>query len=526
LIPQPIESFWERNRERILGAAFLVLLIYSAVRSIFKASTRPLWFDELLTVIVSRQPDISSLWRALAHCADGQPPPFYLLQRLFDHLVSNEQIAFRLVSILGFCLMQWCLFVWLRKRHNVLIAFTVCLLPLMTTLFVDYSVEARPYALEIGFLAIALVAYQQASAKIWILVLSLSFIAAESSHYYALFFFGPFFIAEFIYFLKMRSLRIAVWIALCSGILPLIGFWPLLSHFKDCYGAHVWYATATLVGTMKIYGWLFGISAGGPGAASWTSLVVLLLPAAILLSIGLLVYRSLKSKPQEQITFHLDVLTAGILLTPFVMLFATRLTHTGLIPRYLLPTILGVALGAGYGLSLLNKKFVPLIAALLLFCIAVQEVGFWFSYHEARQLGLGTQPYAAGLIQSAGHSELPVVVSEGHDYLELDHYAPRALAQRLVFIADPEAAVAYHRPDTNDRNLLILRDFAQLRVIEYARLKNSKPTFEFLLYSAPTPENDPDWFVGRLIDDGWTLERLKSDGRNSVYLVTAKAEPH
>jgi hypothetical protein len=254
------------------------------------------------------------------------------------------------------------------------------------------------------------------------------------------------------------------------------------------------------------------------------SFLVYLLPAAILLGAGLLLYRSLKRKNQNESTFHLDVLTCGAILLPLFMLSATRVAHTGLIPRYLLPTILGLVLGAGYGLSLLSTRVVALVGVLLFFCIAIQETGFWLSYHEDRLLMVKAQPSGMALIQSTGHGELPVVVSEGHDYLEFNHYAPRALSQRLTFVADPEAAVAHHRPDTNDRNLLILRDFAPLNVVEYAKFKNTRR--EFLLYSDPTAENNPDWFVSRLEVDGWSLERLATDGRSSVYLVTAKTESH
>ena len=516
--PQAV-SIWERNRDRFFTAAFLFLLLYSAIRSVLKAASRPLWFDELLTSIVARQPTISSLWRALVHCVDGQPPPFYLWQRFFDHLVSSEQIAFRVTSILGFCAMQWCLFVWLKKRHSIPIAFVACLLPLMTTLFATYVVEARPYALEIGFLAVALVAYQRVSKPFWTFVLGLSLIAAESSHYYALFVFVAFLAAEAFYSLKTRSFRSAVWIALCSGLVPLAVFWPLLSRFRECYGAHVWYGTATFVGTLKIYGWLFGISSAAPGAGSSTAIATIALPVAVLLGVFFLVHQSLKENTEDQGNSHLNILTAGILLTPFLMLFVTKLNHTGLIPRYLLPSILGVTLGAGYGISLLSKKVVTLVGVLLFFCVAVQEVGFWFSYYEAYQLGFNSQPYGISLIQSAGHGELPVVVSEGHDFLELNRYAPPSIAQRLIFVAAPDAAVAHNRPDTNDRNLLILRDFAALHVVEYSKIKDSKPKPGFLLYSDPTPENDPDWFVAWLAAEGWSLLKLKSDGHATVFLV-------
>jgi hypothetical protein len=56
-----------------------------------------------------------------------------------------------------------------------------------------------------------------------------------------------------------------------------------------------------------------------------------------------------------------------------------------------------------------------------------------------------------------------------------------------------------------------------VRVFEYAKFKELHSPF--LLYSDPMPENTPDWFVLRLIDDGWSLQKLATDSHSTVYLV-------
>jgi hypothetical protein len=60
----------------------VLLAFYAAIRNIAGAVTKPLWFDELLTKLLSREPGISALWRALKTGTDANPPPFYLVERL------------------------------------------------------------------------------------------------------------------------------------------------------------------------------------------------------------------------------------------------------------------------------------------------------------------------------------------------------------------------------------------------------------------------------------------------------------
>ena len=517
MTPIATPSFWDRHNKSIFNSAVLFLLFYSAVRSILKAAIRPFWFDELLTWIVARQPNLSSLWRSLAQAADGQPPPYYVLERIFSKLASNDQIAFRLPSILAFCLMEWSLFVWLKKRHDISIAFVGTLIPLMTTLYFSYTVEARPYCLLAACLSVALVAYQRVPSLPWIFLLAISIFASQSFHYYALFVVSPLFAAEAVFFLKTSSLRWPVWIALFAGVSPVLVFWPILSNFKAYYSGHYW-SHPDFLASLRSYGWLFGLAQGSASVFSGPLLVGLFLTTTVFICSAFFLLQAFRANPQVSPFFHEQVAIAGILLLPIVLYCAAKLSGGGFTPRYLLPVVVGIVLAAGRGLSHLSHKTLLLVGALLILAIAVQESAFWFSYYGDFQLGFARPKPVEQLVSRAGHADLPVIISDGHDYLEANHYATPEWKHRLIFVADPAAAVLYGRPDTTEKELIVLRDFTALHVFRADELKPSL----FLLYSHPTSENNPDWWVLRLVADGYSLKNLATDGQSTVYLVESK----
>ena len=518
------ESFWQRNKDRFITGAFLLLLAYSVLRNILRAAIHPFWFDELCTLIMAHQPNLAALWSALTGAADSQPPPFYLVEKLAGHIIPNEQIAFRLPSILGFCCMEWCLFVWLKRRHSAAIAFAASLIPFLTPIYTVYATEARGYSLSLAGLCLALVAYQRAPKGRWILLLAFSLAAAQSAHFYSFIMMTPFFAAEAVFALKTKLFRWSVWAALFCGILPLIAFWPMLARIKAYYSEHPWMMHPTLFGTLHIYGWLFGISRAAPGSSYWPFVTWFLLAAGCIVISFLLIYRALRSDPSQEPFFHEGVLIAGFLLLPVVLFVVIKLTHGVLAPRYLLAVTFGFVFAAARGLNYLNPRSVFLIGTLLCASVAILDAEFWFSFYGSYQLGFQQPKPVEQLTAKAGRPDLPIVVADGHDYLETDHYAPPALRQRLTFLADPSAAIAFNRSDFNDKELLALRGFAPIRVFEYAKFKDSRTVF--LLYSNPTPENTPDWFVLHLLNDRWSVQKLASDGHNTVYLVEPPRETH
>ena len=501
---------------RLISFLFAFLLFYSAVRNILKASLRHFWFDEICTWILTHQPNLSSIWRALMHAADSQPPPFYLVEKLSSHFIASDHIAFRLPSILGFCVMQWCLFIWLKRRHSAAVSFAASLLPFLTPLYSIYAIEARGYSLAAAFLCLALVSYQRLPDSRWTLILGFSLIAAQSSHFYSFIMMTPFFMAEAVFWLKAKSFRAPVWGALFSGFLPLIAFYPVLSHVKAYYSEHPVMMHPTLFGTLHIYGWLFGAARAASISPYLPTVLSSAFAVGAVVAAAFLLFRSFRANSDHAVLCE-NVLIAGFLFLPVILFVVIRITHGVMAPRYLLSVTFGIVFVAARGLAFLNRKSVLLLGALLVANIVILDSEFWFSYYGAYELGFREAKPLEELVAKAGHVDLPVVVSDGHDYLETFHYARPEWRQRLTFLADPSAAMAFGRSDFNDKELLALRDFAPLRVFDYSDFRSAHTPF--LLYSDPKEENDPDWFVAHLQADGWTLQKLTSAGNRTVFLV-------
>jgi hypothetical protein len=127
---------------------------------LLKASIRPFWYDELLTFYISGLHPFSLLWRALSAGVDVTPPGYYVIVRLARIIPGNPLVTLRLPSIFGYILTLLGVYWFARKRLSVLAGLTAVLLISLSS-FRGYAVEARPYALLVGFLTIAAVFWQR-----------------------------------------------------------------------------------------------------------------------------------------------------------------------------------------------------------------------------------------------------------------------------------------------------------------------------------------------------------------------------
>ena len=52
--------------------------------------TRPLWFDEIMTAVIVRNPDVVHSMQAMAHAVDTNVPGLHLITRVFTRLVGGH----------------------------------------------------------------------------------------------------------------------------------------------------------------------------------------------------------------------------------------------------------------------------------------------------------------------------------------------------------------------------------------------------------------------------------------------------
>ncbi len=491
------------------------LICYAIIRSLFAAAARPFWYDEVCTWAIVRQPNISAVWRALAHGVDGQPPFYYVIVRFFTHLVHNEQFSFRIPSIAGFACTIFCLFVFIRKRTGTVNALLWAAIPFFTVLFDTYAVEGRPYSLVVACVAIALVCYQHAPATGWIILLGCSLACAQALHYYSVISFVPFFASEGTLLLRSRRLRLGVWLALAFAFLPLACFWTLLARFRAFYGTHFW-SLPTLRAAELSYGWFFNVK------FIWGAILATVTALAMLGTMLLAERRAAGGKHLSEDLIHEHVLVLGLLSLPFVAFVVAEIAHGGFTSRYALSALLGFPLAATYVVPRIKGRTIGIIAILaLVLALTLQEHKFWSSYKTPL---VPPAVSVENFLASAGHPDLPVVVSDAIQFLPLTYYATPEWRKRFVMIVDPSQSVLYAGSDSTDKEMQVMRDYAPIQVYDFQAFVADHATF--LLYSSNAGQGD-DWWVARLFRDGYKLKLVAmQDYYHRVFLVSRGGAGH
>jgi hypothetical protein len=503
------------EKSAFIGLAALIL--YATVHNICNTIAKPMWYDEICTVLLSQQEHLSRLWQALARGADSAPITFYLLERIPAAFVRNENLAYRGISILGFAVTLLCLFVAIRTRKGSAIALVCAAVPLTTVLFDRFAVEARGYSMLVACIAFAIVCYQRVPARRWVILLGLSLILAESFHYFAVFAFLPFLLAEAVHYGMTRDFRRSVWIALLVGFVPMACSWPTIYGMQKTFGQH-YFTQPTWETTLSSYSEYF------PRTEMWGGLYLLAAAAvAVLLTLRATLRRTSQGEHPEGAPARELTLVLGLLSLPLVGFAAAALAHSGMNSKYLVSSVLGFSLALGFSLPRFPRwgLLFPLASTAVLLCVIVpQEFQFWRGYD-----GHFVSPtqFEENFVSAAGHPDLPVVISDSHDFMRLQHYTNKSWQKRFVLLVDPEQAVIYTGSDTGDKGMAILRDYTNLPIYDFKPFLAEHPAF--LLYSSKGGIGS-DWWPRRLKQDGFKLQMAYAlpkelhDYHHRVILVT------
>lgn len=501
---------------RSSAALLLLILVTIGFSTTLQAIDRPFWYDEICTVILSRLPNVSEIWKALNNAADTNPPLYYLITRFGRHLIDDDVLGYRLPSILGLLVTVVCIYAVLARRVDRLSAIVGAAFVLGTPL-VTYGSEARPYALMIGCVAAAMFAWQRIGDSIvYCLALAVALAAALSLHYYAILVWPAFVLAEAAVWVFSRRFRAGAWIALVAGAIPLIVFADLLVHLRQYYGQNFW-ARPSLGLIVSAPSYLFNSQNYWAPSFAVGSIVILgywCLRRPVVISD--------RCEPRKiALSIEDCVLAVVLLMLPAIAVVAAKLGGGGMTSRYMLPAILGGALAVGY----LTSHAAFSVRALLL-ALILMNYG-WASVPDIKKLVQGTLHDRRGaaardadaILTQYGASGLPVVISAGLQYLPMAYYTAANADRHLYLLADPAAAVKFGatRSDSSDLGLLVLRRYFPLHVEDYGSFASGHR--EFVLIS---DGSEWDWWPSRLAHDGNGLTLVSADGGTRVYKVSLK----
>ncbi len=463
-------------------AAILLLSLFFA-GALGRARVRPLWHDEVFTWHIARQPDGAAIWSALATGVDLNPPLYHLLVHQASRLTASDRLAVRLPAVAGFTAMLAGLGLFVARRCGVAAGAIAASVVALSGVG-PYAYEGRPYGLVLGCAALALLAWQGATAAtgwrrpLWLLTLTTSLAAALAAHYYAALILVPLAVGEAFRTSQRRRVDMTVVTAVTLPLAVFAALRPLIDVARE---------------------WMTGFwSPPSPGDAA-RAYAVLLAPLGtpLMVSLGLVAVVAALTRAgwlppahtprgRPGMPGHELVALAVFAVLPAIGLLVAWTVTGAWHERYALPAILGLAGLAAVGVHASGTLALRTAAAVLVTALAAQaglRAGDWFDMPRL--------PIAVALADRAdGGSVLPVLASDGLTFVELAHAASPALAMRLSYGLKPPSIIAQTGTDTENRALQQLARLAPLRLERFEQFVDRHRQF---------------FVIGR---DSWVTEAL------------------
>jgi hypothetical protein len=471
----------------------LFLILFTAIYAlcaIGRANGKAFWYDEVVTLIAARAPDIPSAWKAAME-TDYNPPLPHLLVHLSTRWFGLSQVTARLPAIVGFWGFSLCLYVFVARRKGALYGLCALLMPALTRAYY-YSAEARAYGPELGFCGVALISWQAAAEKrhrtAALCGLSLSIAAMILCHYYAVLVYLPLAGAEAIRTRNRGRLDWGVWLALAAGSGPVL-----------------WRA-ATIVSVVNSTSHSWTEAYLRQGLEFWETGLAPAAPFAVLLLIVIAVV--VRRTPEDteyatgakasRIPEHEWAVAVLLALVPLVgVIGALMVTHM-FNERYALIGIAGFCLLA----PMLAAEFTVRrsAAAVAMLCVLAWGMAVRSLDHPYEGNPFDGEPVLREALEQG-----PVVIPDGQLYLQMWHYAPERYKSRMIFLLDEAAAVKYLGYDSIDVGVRVVRRRAAVNVMDWADF--ARGTREFTAYQSSLR---PGWVLPRVVAEGASVEVKKT----------------
>lgn len=457
-------------------------------------------FDELFTLHVGQLP-VSRMMAELAAGIEPHPPLSYLLVHLGIQLPGNLEVTARVGSILFFWLCCLSIFFIVRRQAGFRWAALAAMFPCFTALYFEEAYHARAYAMLLGSVAVAYLAWQRATTDSrrlgWLVLLGVSLGVANGSHYYAILNSFPIVLGEIVRLIRNRKIDVPVWIALAASYGVVVSLIPIIIQSRKAYGV-VWQQGIYWEQLFHTYPVLFA-SAIVPTAGA-------LLMAGIA-SLGGTPRRESRLGRRRMGPLPERVAALAFLLVPFIATVPVYLAfHGGYQDRYfcavtfgfcLLPPLLWPDLWES------RQKLGTAIVLVFLAGMSLQALRPLKRLIANRPL----PPIAHSLLVNAPAGQ-EIVVPDALAFLPLAYYAPPSLANRIDFLAWPEVRLQALGENSIEVNLLGLRRVSRFRLLDYQEFTAGHP--QFLLW----------WDSQSQLRRSWQLERLLTDGFN-VNVIAA-----
>jgi 4-amino-4-deoxy-L-arabinose transferase-like glycosyltransferase len=464
----------------------IAFLILTAAIALLWSHHKLMSQDEIFVLQTDSAPTYAQLLNIQRHYPISLDPLIYhTLAYLSIKAFGANAFALRLPSLLGYLLMQLCLFFFVRRVANEHAALFALAFPAITaTLF--YSAEGRPYGLLLGFYGLAMLSWQTATRRQSqrtgaLIVLAIAVALTLNTHYFGVLLLLPLCAAELFRTIERRRLDLPVAAAILIGMACIAFTLPFersAAEFRKNYynAGRVSYHAIT-----QAYRSLFMNYTQASLSIQHFAAIGLVVFAALLI-IGSV--RQLRGKDLQLPNAELAFLIVLAALPFFGFLLARFVTHS-IEVRYVLGTILALSVLLSFAaLPLLRSKN---MAALTLSALAVAIIATGAIRIHAEQAK--TNAFMTSLILTpqikAAILSSPtrlLYLQEMGTFEVASYYEPDPVVRsRMALVYSSNQELLWSRRDTESLTALHMRNFTGFPIVPYEQLATEPGDHIFVL---------------------------------------------
>ena len=312
---------------------------------------KPMWGDEVFSYVELSDPSLRHLLSAVTRLGGAGMPLFYLTAWPWAHLFGFSDLSLRLYSSVGVCGAFLVLLVTLRRFVAPSAAFLGTAFGLFASLIVlDQNSEARGYGLYLFLCALAiaqLVKVAQSDRPRWsaLALLALTQAGLVLGHVLGLVYAGLLLLALIVADAAQRRFRLRVYLWAIVGWLALVPWIPAIRASAAVGRPHGWIPIPTLVDLgSSLSLWLFTGLYWQMRPHSPQALIVggWFCALTVVMALAITAARNIFTASREQ--RMLAMLGLSLAAAPVVLYLVSITITPVLLPRYLLPSTLGVAI--------------------------------------------------------------------------------------------------------------------------------------------------------------------------------------
>jgi uncharacterized membrane protein len=439
------------------------------------------------------------------------PLLYPLLSHAAMQVFGAGAFALRLPALLGFLLMQVCLFFFVRNLAGERAGVVAAAFPaLAATLY--YSAEGRPYGLVLGLYALALwcwqVAIKPASQnrdmghprfRRWALVgLAAAIAATINAHYYGILLLAPLCSAEGFRSVQRRRMDWPMCAAICVGMAGFAATWPFLQAADEFRKNYYNVGSMGLHNITLAYRSIFVdyTRMTMPAQHLWMALLVTFAAALLLGCV-----RVMRGGLGMRIPAAEWVLLLVLAALPFWGYMLARFVTHSIEVRYVLGAVVAISAMLAIVVSPWLRRDAMFNAVLVVLGLAILGSGATRIHAEQEK----TEARIASLALPAEVNATLEANPDGRLYIqdmgafeEDRYYEPDAdVRARMTLVYSRAEEMRWNRHDTMALTAMHIARFAALPVVSYEALRIQPGEHLFVLYHTGW-----DWTDQAFAEDG------------------------